>query len=104
MGVQEYEPNEEEHVQRVRRLLVNAPADKAWRRRGLLLLCIARHRARQRRGDVSDFAKRVSAFELREMGLFRTIVGYLRGKVRRGRQFVVFETRETEKQAGGILF
>ena len=30
----------------MRKLLANAPADRAWRRRGLLLLCVARHRRR----------------------------------------------------------
>ncbi|CAM9361966.1 unnamed protein product, partial [Laminaria digitata] len=30
---------------RVRELLANAPADRAWRRRGLLLLCLARNRS-----------------------------------------------------------
>ncbi|CAM9371563.1 unnamed protein product, partial [Laminaria digitata] len=34
---------------RVRELLANAPADRVWRRRGLLLLCLARDRIRRRR-------------------------------------------------------
>lgn len=41
VGHREHEDDTEENMERVRELLANAPADRAWRRRGLLLLCIA---------------------------------------------------------------
>lgn len=43
VGRREHEDDTKENMEGVRRLLANAPADRAWRRRGLLLLCIARY-------------------------------------------------------------
>ena len=45
VGQRGHEDDTEENMGQVRTLLANAPADRAWRRRGLLLLCIARYRA-----------------------------------------------------------
>ena len=67
-----------EDVQRVRELLANAPADRAWRRRGYPVLCRTHpDRMRQVRdgGDWAVAMERVLA--LQEEGIFRTIVGYL---------------------------
>lgn len=41
--VYEHETSVPEDVERVRQLLANAPADRAWRRRGFLVLCRAHH-------------------------------------------------------------
>lgn len=47
-------PLKKEDVDRVRELLANAPADRAWRRRGFLVLCKARFlRANSRSGSSS---------------------------------------------------
>ena len=43
-------PLKKEDVDRVRELLANAPADRAWRRRGFLVLCRARLLRSSRRG------------------------------------------------------
>lgn len=69
----------------VRKLLNNAPADRTWRRKGLLLLCVARHG-----GDHPLSAERVNVqdgwtrtadwllgLRLGAPDIFRTIVGYL---------------------------
>ncbi len=63
------------NVERVRSLLARAPADRAWRRRGFLVLCRV-HRDRVRLG--SDMASLAAAvLGLVEDGVFRRIVGYL---------------------------
>lgn len=81
-----------EDVDRVRRLLTNAPADKAWRRRGYLVLNRARQtqytytgprtrsrarleRARRVAGELAVVVAKVLRFP--EEGIFREIVGYL---------------------------
>ena len=91
-----------DEIERVRKLLVNAPADRAWRRRGYLVLCRAHlDRAQQIQADISraeadgchevvvgghnvdgigggDWAVVVAKMlQLQEEGIFRTIVGYL---------------------------
>lgn len=73
-------------------LLANAPADRAdnwWRRRALLVLCIARHRRGKAQllegwvGNARDDCARVAAWVLDAglgmgmKGVFRMIVGYL---------------------------
>lgn len=94
----------EENVERVRQLLANAPVDRARRRRGVLLLCVARHRRERRQSatiadvqentdsqdtngrrkvegkaedDWTRMATWVTALGLAQEGIFRTIVGYL---------------------------
>lgn len=91
----------EENVDRVIKLLLaNAPADRAWRRRGLLLLCVARRRRERLQStrinsvqiqsengrpkveekadnDWTRMATWVAALGLGQEGVFRTVVGYL---------------------------
>eukprot|EP00752_Nemacystus_decipiens_P004985 g4533.t1 len=68
-------------VERVRELLANAPAERTWRRRGLLVASRARQRmvylraSTQAPGEWTDLMDRVLG--LAEEGVFRTIVGYL---------------------------
>ena len=90
-----------EDADRVRKLCANAPADRAWRRRGYLVLCRARpdrvHRApeassgsahhtgsetlggratgEQAGGELADVVMEVLG--LQEEGMFWTIVGSL---------------------------
>lgn len=59
----------------VRTLLARAPADRAWRRRGLLVLCRAYPDRLQLEGDLAGVAAKV--FGLVEVGVFRKIVLYL---------------------------
>ena len=89
-----------EDVERVHKLLANAPADRAWRRRGYLVLCRAHPDRVQQAPEVStvsayadnetsgqDVADERASGELadavekvlrlQEEGVFRTIVGYL---------------------------
>ncbi|CAM9437350.1 unnamed protein product [Ectocarpus sp. 6 AP-2014] len=66
------EPGDDE---RVRSLLARAPADRAWRRRGLLVLCHAYPDRLQLGGDLAGLVDRVLGLE--EVGVFRTIVLYL---------------------------
>lgn len=47
VGRREHEDDTEENMARVRKLLANASIDRVWRRRGLLLLCVARYRRDQ---------------------------------------------------------
>ncbi|CAM9744400.1 unnamed protein product [Ectocarpus fasciculatus] len=61
--------------ERVRSLLARAPAERAWRRRGLLVLCRAHPNRLQLGGDLAGLVSRVVGLE--EVGVFRTIVGYL---------------------------
>lgn len=80
-----------EEMDRIRELLGNAPAhraDRRWRRRAVLVMCIARHRRGEAQplsgadGGASDNWTRVAAWvldvglESGTEGLFRTIVGY----------------------------
>lgn len=70
-------------------LLASAPADRRWRRRALLVMCIARYRREEVQlmdepaGATSDNWARVAAWvldaglEMGMEGVFRTIVGYL---------------------------
>ncbi|CAM9998061.1 unnamed protein product [Scytosiphon promiscuus] len=64
-----------DEVELVRKLLSNAPADRAWRRRGLPVLC------RAYPGRVSPgsgwVGLVVKVAELVEEGIFRNVVGYL---------------------------
>lgn len=62
-------------VERVRKLLANAPADRAWRRRALPMLCRA-HPGRVPLG-CSWIGLVVTVAELGEADIFRKIVGYL---------------------------
>lgn len=68
-------------VERVRTLLANAPAARAWHRRGLLVAARARPQmvrlapSTRSRREWMDLMGRVQG--LREEGVFRTIVGYL---------------------------
>eukprot|EP00903_Cladosiphon_okamuranus_P012808 g11970.t1 len=99
-GVQEQ--NEREDVDRVRTLLANAPADRAWRRRGFLVMCRAHYpgdRVQLAQGDshihasVAHSKAEASEAEIEWVGVasmlmgvevggaadlvFGTIVGYL---------------------------
>ncbi|CAM9705622.1 unnamed protein product [Ectocarpus fasciculatus] len=65
-------PGDEE---RVRSLLARAPAERAWRRRGLLVLCRVHPNRLQLGGDLAGLVSRV--VQLEEVGVFRTIVRYL---------------------------
>jgi len=85
-------PDDEE---RVLQLLASASADRAWRRRGYLVLCRAHPDRVEHAGTGSGFSERVDeaavhegigadpvsvemqVLALSEEGLFRTIVGYL---------------------------
>lgn len=69
-------------VERVRRLLANAPAERAWRRRGLLVasrarpqMVVLRTGTQEASGVWVDLMGRVLG--LAEEGVLRTIVGYL---------------------------
>ena len=53
-AVEEEEDRLAEDVERVRELLANAPADRAWRRRGYLVLCRAHPDRVQHQGQVSS--------------------------------------------------
>lgn len=55
-------------------LLARAPANRAWRRRGLLVLCRAYPDRVKLDGDLASLAARV--FGLVEVGVFRKIVLY----------------------------
>ena len=75
-----------EIFRRTRELLRNAPADRRWRRRAVLVMSIARHRRGEARllgraddGRASDNWSRAAAWVLESgtEGIFRTIVGYL---------------------------
>ena len=86
-----------DEVDRVRELLANAPADRAWRRRGYLVLCRAhsdRVKLAKENGSGSKLGRTKTTSEavggsrdgagvvamvlgLQEEGIFRTIVGYL---------------------------
>lgn len=61
--------------ERVRGLLARAPADRAWRRRGLLVLCRAYPDRLRLDGDLASLAARV--FDLVDFRVFRKIVLYL---------------------------
>lgn len=61
--------------ERVRSLLTRAPANRAWRRRGLLVLCRAHPDRLRLEGDLAGLAAKV--FGLVEAGVFRKIVLYL---------------------------
>lgn len=47
IGTKKFGAVDDQECDRIRDLLANAPADKVWRRRGLLLLCIDRYRKKQ---------------------------------------------------------
>ena len=64
-----------ENTERVRNLLARAPADRAWRRRGLMALCRAYPDRVRLGGDLAGLTATVLA--LVEDGVFRKIVGYL---------------------------
>lgn len=66
------EPGDDE---RARSLLTRAPADRAWRRRGLLVLCHAHPDRLQLGGDLAGLVARVVGWK--ELGVFRMIVLYL---------------------------
>ncbi|CAM9441344.1 unnamed protein product, partial [Ectocarpus sp. 12 AP-2014] len=61
--------------ERARSLLARAPAHRAWRRRGLLVLCRAHPDRLQLGGDLAGLVAGVVGLE--EVGVFRTIVLYL---------------------------
>ncbi len=58
-----------EHEQRVRNLLARAPADRAWRRRGLMVLCRAHPDRLRLEGALAGLAAKRSC--LVEAGVFR---------------------------------
>lgn len=51
-----YFAKDKANVERARKLLAEAPVDRTWRRRGLLLMCIARHGRGQLPGAASDIS------------------------------------------------
>ena len=71
-----------EDVERVRELLANAPADRAWRRRGYLLLCRAHADKVQQKKAISDTRDADTAQRTRSRDkLARTQVGDCRAAV-----------------------
>ncbi len=64
-----------ENVERVRGLLARAPADRAWRRRALLVMCRAYPDRVRLGGDMASLTATIVG--LVEDGVFRRILGYL---------------------------
>ncbi|CBJ33147.1 ankyrin repeat protein [Ectocarpus siliculosus] len=75
IGTRRFPSTEPGDDERARSLLTRAPADRAWRRRGLLVLCHAYPDRLQLGGDLAGLVDRVLGLE--EVGVFRTIVLYL---------------------------
>lgn len=63
------------HAGRVTSLLARAPADRAWRRRGWMVLCRAHPDRTRLDGDLARLVAKV--LRLEEDDVFRMIVGYL---------------------------
>ncbi|CBJ48667.1 ankyrin repeat protein [Ectocarpus siliculosus] len=75
IGTRRCHRTDPEDDERARSLLARAPADRAWRRRGLLVLCRAHPDRLQLGGDLAGLVAGVGGLE--EVGVFRTIVLYL---------------------------
>ncbi|CAM9954551.1 unnamed protein product [Ectocarpus sp. 13 AM-2016] len=75
IGTQRFPRTEPGDDERARSLLARAPADRAWRRRGLIVLCHAHPDRLQLGGDLAGLVARVLGLE--EVGVFNTIVLYL---------------------------
>lgn len=69
----------------LQKLLGNAPVDRTWRRKSLLLLCVARHGGDHLLSaesvNIQDGWSRTAdwllGLRLEAPGIFRTVVGYL---------------------------
>ena len=92
---------------RVRELLANAPADRAWRRRGQLLMCLARQRridARDTRGSAQDEARGDSLRGGRRRRTGSTGGGEGKGEAGgKGKGKGVVEEEEEEEEEQGAL-
>lgn len=76
--LREQEHNRTEcRLERMLKLLVYAPAGRAWRRRGFLVMYRAHHDTQHLRGAESGNITGVLVLGVGDEGIFRTIVGYL---------------------------
>ncbi|CAM9773565.1 unnamed protein product [Ectocarpus sp. 4 AP-2014] len=63
-----------EVVGQARHLLLSAPQDRAWRRRGFVLMCVSRNAGADSRGGLAQWLMRARAGQA---GVFRSVVRYL---------------------------